>query len=306
MGNLSESKSHARSLCDVGAVSALTETLRSRANAQTLCMAVRAVRNIWSSNEGSREKILKAGTIKAVTALLLRSRKKLMERENDTKYAELAESCLKAMSVFVDETDPRSGEQMRGGEGVHGYRCIVEYCRANNKTAIKCLYKLCRTPDRRPDLGNCGAIECLVEAVSGGSPGNLSSSSSSSSWESLVSLCLFCREAVNRAKIRSGSGLEAILALLTEIEYERYHPMLLHALGQFMWDDLSIPIMVKNGLVDVLVDKLKKMSVEIKIVEGHERTGRNGKKRSADTSPYRRGAEIKYNRTNSQYGRWGS
>lgn len=302
MGNLSESNNHARALCEAGAIVALTEILRSKSNAQTLGMAVRAVRNIWTIYEAGREEMLEAGTIREITGLLVSSRKKILERENETKWSELGESCLKAMSAFADCTDPRTCEQMRGEKGIHGYRCIVDYCKSSNKTAIKCLYKLCLYAGRRPDLGNSGAIECLVETLRSRTVSRWNNdrptsaiSSSTSFWESLVSLCMLCREAVNRAKIRRGSGLEAILALLNEVHNERYHPMLLHALAQFICDDLSIDIMVKNGLVDVLVDKLKKMAIAGKTLD--KRDTKNSKKRAADTSPHGRGGDPKYNRT---------
>lgn len=93
------------------------------------------------------------------------------------------------------------------------------------------------------------------------------------------------------------SGLEVILGILRENEHERFHPMLLHALAQFVYDDPSILKMIKNGLLDVLVVKLKEMALEGQD-ESTERY--NPKKRGASSPPNRR-AEIKFNR--SDFGR---
>ena len=262
-GNLSMSSTLAKSLCDAGAIKVLTNILLSNARAQTQCMAVRAVKNIWSIRDDSREEILTSNTIKAITELLVLSKKKLIERENDMKYVDLADACLKAMCVFIDITDLRTGEQMRSDAGLHGYRCIIEYCKINNKLAIKCLYKLSRIAERRPDLGNAGAIQYLLEAVR--------ERQENHPWESLESLCLYSSEAINRAKIRDDSGLETFLALLNEVKNERYHAMLLETLAQFKYDELSIPIMLKNGLVDMLVEKLKKMILDTRALDASQK-----------------------------------
>ena len=87
-----------------------------------------------------------------------------------------------------------------------------------------------------------------------------------------------------------------MLVLLKKYENERFHPMLLQALSLFMYDDDSIVIMVKNGLLDVLIEKLKKMIEIEKLKIKEEREG--SKKRSRDSSPYRR-TDFKYNRTSS-------
>lgn len=197
---------------------------------------------------------------------------------------ELIETCLKAMCAFLSTLDPRVGEQLRGEKDIQGYKSIVQCCDMHNKVAIRCLYNLCQIAECRPILGNFGAIESFIVLIK---------DRSELSKETLVSLCLFCREAVNRARIRMGSGLELMLSLLKDIENEKYHPMLLHALAQFVYDEPSITIMVKNGLLDVLVTRLKKMAIE---AISNEKTNIS-KKRESDSPPSKQ-TELKYNKTN--------
>lgn len=232
-------------------------------------------------HEGSKEEILESGIISRITALLISAKE---QSDADKKYLELIDTCLKAMCAFVATLDPRVGEQMRGEKEIQGYKCIAQCCDMNNKMAIKCLYNLCQIAECRPILGNCGAIECLIVLIK---------ERSGLSKETLAALCLFCREAVNRARIRIGSGLELMLFLLKDTENEKYHPMLLHALAQFVYDDPSIVIMVKNGLLDILVTRLKKMVTESIIDEGTSIS----KKRGSDSPPSKQ-TELKYNKTN--------
>ncbi|KZC13265.1 Armadillo repeat-containing protein 5 [Dufourea novaeangliae] len=281
IGNLSECDWHAKSLCEAGAIQALVDLLQLDINMQTHLMGVRAIRNIWSIYEGSREEILESGIIHRITGLLIIAMEKL---QTGAKYLELVETCLKAMCAFLITLDPRVGEQMRGEKDMQGYKCVVQCCDMNNKMAIKCLYNLCQIAECRPILGNSGAIESLIALIK---------DHSELSKETLVSLCLFCREAVNRARIRMGSGLELMLSLLQTAEHEKYHPMLLHGLAQFVYDDPSIMIMLRNGLLDVLVTRLKNMVTE---VASNEQT--NCSKKRGNESPPNKQSEFKYNKTN--------
>ncbi|XP_035723787.1 armadillo repeat-containing protein 5-like [Vespa mandarinia] len=278
IGNLCECGWHARSLYEAGSIQALAKLLQSKTNMQTYLMVVRAIRNIWSMHEGCREDILEAGIIKNITGLLIIANEKAIV---NTKYSELVEVCLKAMCAFLISLDSRCGEQMQGEKDLEGYKCIVDNCNRNNKMAIKCLCNLSQIAECRPILGCSGAIEILISLIS---------KHSKLSKEILLSLCLFCREAVNRAKIRDNAGLELILTLLKKIEIEKYHPTLLHALAQFIYDDPSISIMIKNGLLDVLIIKLKKM---VENVLENRKEQEISKKRKSD-SPLDKKTDSKY------------
>ncbi|XP_015185969.1 PREDICTED: armadillo repeat-containing protein 5 [Polistes dominula] len=247
IGNLSECSWHAKSLYEAGSIQELSKLLQSKTNTQTYLMVIRAIRNIWSMHEGCREDVLDAGIIKNITGLLIIANNKAIV---STKYTELVEVCLKAMCAFLICLEPRCGIQMQGEKDLEGYKCIVDGCSRNNKLAIKCLCNLSQIAECRPNLGSSGAIEILI---------SLMEKHSKVPKELLASLCMFCRESVNRAKIRNNSGLELILTFLKKNEMEQYHPTLLLALAQFIYDDQSILIMINNGLFDVLNVKLKKM-----------------------------------------------
>lgn len=112
------------------------------------------------------------------------------------------------------------------------------------------------------------------------------------SSEYLINLCLFCREAVNRLRIRESSGLQTLLNFLKNPGYKIYHHLILQALTQFVHDD-GINTMVKNGLLDILVDKLKSIVIDLPKEQFKTRTLPN--KRLGDA--YKK-KDSKLNRTN--------
>ncbi|XP_046744966.1 uncharacterized protein LOC124410547 isoform X2 [Diprion similis] len=101
------------------------------------------------------------------------------------------------------------------------------------------------------------------------------------------------------SQLREGfKCLEVMLGILKRPEHDRYHPMLLHALAQFVYDDPSILKMIKNGLLDVLIMKLQEMTAESTVDDAERCTP---KKRIA-SSPLNSGTETKFNR--SEFGRY--
>ncbi|RLU27291.1 hypothetical protein DMN91_001092 [Ooceraea biroi] len=264
VSNLSECSWHANKLYDAGVVETLTALLKSKTDMQTYLMAVRAIRNIWSYHEDSREKMLtEYEIVKLVAQIFVMAMKTF---EVDAKYVELVDACLKAMHVFLQsamigkDVDPRCGLQIQVDEHKQGYKCLVQCCtstdfRFNNKMALKCLYSVCKIAECRLLLGTCGTVEQLIALID-----SASSVSSGLSEEILFSLCLFSREAVNRARIRNDNGLQLFIKLLKMPEHERYHSVLLHALVHFYYDDIAFEILAKLDLVEILGAKLTSMA----------------------------------------------
>ncbi|CAL1688770.1 unnamed protein product [Lasius platythorax] len=251
VSNLSECSWHVKELCDAGVVKALIPLLILKTSTQTYCMAVRAMRNIWSFYVHIRETMVELQIIKLITQLFVMAEEKSYE---DAKHAELVDACLKAMCAFLVTLDPRCGEQMQVDKDKQGYKCLMRCCnKGNNKMAIKCLYILCQIAECRLELGISGTVEEVIAWIN-----SVENSSTEQLYEEiLISLCLFCRESVNRNRIKNGDGLQLIIALLNNSKHERYHSELLQALVQFMYDDNALDILAKHGILDILVAKLK-------------------------------------------------
>ncbi|XP_057321264.1 armadillo repeat-containing protein 5 [Microplitis mediator] len=303
IGNMADSKRHTKALCKAGVIPALNGIISdAKTNTPTLLMAIRAIRNIWSINEQSHSEIINLNMIKSITDILVTSKSKQQDTSSN-KYKDLIETCLKALRSFADTSNPKPGEQMRGKD-LRGYQCIVELCKTNSRISFQLLYKLCRVANHRPGLGSVGVVECLIDFLK---IKRTNSTASSFSREVIASFCLLSREAVNRLRIRDEGGLELMLNLLADIDNEAYHPALLHALTQFVFDENSISIMIKNGIVPVLVDRLRRMALDVRLessssssADNTSDSGSTSKKRSARSPPRKNNSsEVKYNRISS-------
>ncbi|KYM95607.1 Armadillo repeat-containing protein 5 [Cyphomyrmex costatus] len=269
VSNLSECSWHAKELCDAGVIKALVALLTSKTDVQTYCMAIRAVRNIWNVHKNIRETMIELEIIKLVAQLFVMAE----EKSNlDPKYGKLVDACLKAMCIFLDTLDPRCGNQMYVDKDMWGYKCLMRCCSArNNKMAVKCLYTLCQIAECRLCLGVSGTVKELIALII-----ETDANSNFICKEILLSLSLFCRESVNRDRIRLNDGLQIILALLNKSEYECYHSKLLEALSLFIHDDIGLDILTRHGVLEILVTKLKNI-----VAKNSERSN-TSRKRSND------------------------
>ncbi|XP_030825613.1 armadillo repeat-containing protein 5 [Camarhynchus parvulus] len=71
-------------------------------------------------------------------------------------------------------------------------------------------------------------------------------------------LCLLCREAVSRARVRRSGGLGALVALLREPRAARWHRRALLALSAFAWDPPALRALEARGLVPLLARALRR------------------------------------------------
>ncbi|XP_072746397.1 uncharacterized protein Rnb [Anoplolepis gracilipes] len=287
VSNLSECSWHVKELCNAGVVKALIPLLMLKTNTQTYCMAVRAIRNIWSFYVNIRETMIELQIIKMVAQLFVMAEEKSYE---DAKHTDLVDACLKALCAFLVTLDPRCGEQIQVEKDKQGYKCLMRcYNKGSNKMAIKCLYILCQIPECRLDLGISGTIEEIIALINSVE----SSSTEQLCEEILISLCLFCRESVNRNRVKNSDGLQLIIALLNNSKHEHYHSTLLQALAQFIYDDNALDVLAKHGILDILVAKLKDV-IAMAVDDEKNNTSR---KRFSDYPPEYQKTPLKCTRT---------
>ncbi|XP_015110238.1 armadillo repeat-containing protein 5 [Diachasma alloeum] len=286
IGNMCLSKRHSESLCALGVLPALLAVLKSPSTPQTHSMAVRAVRNIWESHKASQTEVIDSELIKEVMVLLITSSSHNSSDPTETKFKDLSETCLKALKVLLDPQDLRIAKQINS---VKNFNFIVDLCASNHRSGIQLLHKLTRTAENRPELGTCGAIDFLITFLK---TVDSESSLNSVTYEVITSLCLFSREAVNRAKIRDCGGLEVMIGLLEDEGKEKHHHVLLCALTQFVGDENSIRVMIKGGVVGVIVRMLNRMVLDVRLEE-------KGRKRGAEVVSLEGSTENKVNRTSN-------
>ena len=115
------------------------------------------------------------------------------------------------------------------------------------------LINLSQVDQLRPGLGSAGVVELLVATYRGageesGVPG-----------ASVVrTLCLYCRESVNRVRMREGGGCAVLVSVLASPEQPAaVRDTVLRSLLQFLYDNHSLNVLMSGGLVPCLVTVLE-------------------------------------------------
>ncbi|XP_053706942.1 armadillo repeat-containing protein 5 [Synchiropus splendidus] len=113
--------------------------------------------------------------------------------------------------------------------------------------ALKTLANMCAQAGLRPLVGSLGVIQKFVEEVK---------RDLLKSGVFLKALCLCCKEAVNRAKVKESGGLEVLIRLLSEHQSHPLTRLAVLAFVDFVFDETAMEQLLDLGLVPLLVARL--------------------------------------------------
>ncbi|XP_009880313.1 PREDICTED: armadillo repeat-containing protein 5, partial [Charadrius vociferus] len=117
--------------------------------------------------------------------------------------------------------------------------------RDHRQPALGAIANACARAPLRPALGAAGAVEAVTEEVKRA----LASPNVAGATVAVRALCLLCREAVNRARIRAAGGLGLLLRLLAEPRARPWRPRVLLALAAFAYDQEALVALEGEGLL---------------------------------------------------------
>lgn len=206
-------------------------------------MAVRALRMLWSVTS-QREQMLNCQVVRAVALLLPVNQKNSGEQH-------LLLAIVKALAAFTNHRSDECAQQVQGSGS--GYQHLVSLV-ANSHLkhlALACICNLCYTSSSRPALGSVGTVETIIEELFSDQQNNTGLRT-----EMVLALCYLCRESVNRAKIRHAGGLPLMLRIIRNCSTATVRSSVFNALVQFLYDENSLQVLLKEGLVAILVDKV--------------------------------------------------
>lgn len=211
-------------------------------------MAVRALRILWTV-ELERIPMLELNVVRKVALLLTKPSVK-------KEHKELLKAVIKALTVFTHCCSEQCAVQIHADNSV--LQSLISCCTdiETKSCVILCICNLCHIGSSRPILGTAGIVEIIIKELS---TVDLHQDDLSESQTALISsLCLLCRESVNRAKIRYSGGLPIILSVLRDSPKTSLQSLALHALVQFVYDEESLLKLLSEGMINVLVTKLNK------------------------------------------------
>ncbi|XP_040564552.1 uncharacterized protein [Lepeophtheirus salmonis] len=227
---------------DEGVLPLLLKTLSDVSCPRTKQVIVRAIRILGSSRSKYKQKIVQGQGIVSVSALL------------DTKDKELLRAVTRCLAHFTHGGDLSTATQVQSDSG-RGFRRLAELVRSKDpkisESALSCLINLSHVESVRPNLGNAGTISVLVDRIP-------ESKNTTVFYQGVIALCLFCRESVNRRKLRDSGGLAFFVEVLRMDDKCNLHNRILQSLLQFNYDTLSLNILQDKGLIPTLLKLLNK------------------------------------------------
>ncbi|PWA17746.1 hypothetical protein CCH79_00008095 [Gambusia affinis] len=117
--------------------------------------------------------------------------------------------------------------------------------------ALKTLANVCSQGCLRPLVGSLGVIQRFTEEVK---------KDPLRSGVFLKALCLCCKEAVNRVKVKENGGLEVLMTFLSSHQNHPLSRFAILACVDFVFDESAMEQLQELGLVPVLVARLAKLA----------------------------------------------
>uniref|UniRef100_A0A8C8CSP8 BTB domain-containing protein n=1 Tax=Oncorhynchus tshawytscha TaxID=74940 RepID=A0A8C8CSP8_ONCTS len=188
--------------------------------------------------------LLTQGTLTALAPLIAPEYPLGLRRAALRTLHELTRSC----GVECAREVSRSGVLAQLGVMASG-----EAAKPFEELALKTLANMCTQGCLRPLVGSLGVIQKFTEEVK---------KDGLKSGVFLKALCLCCKEAVNRAKVKESGGLEVLIGFLG---VNRSHPLdrlVILACVDFVYDEAALEQLQELGIVPLLVARLVELAKE--------------------------------------------
>nr|XP_046160251.1 armadillo repeat-containing protein 5-like [Oncorhynchus gorbuscha] len=186
--------------------------------------------------------LLTQGTLTALAPLIAPEYPLGLRRAALRTLHELTRSC----GVECAREVSRSGVLAQLGVMASG-----EAAKPFEELALKTLANMCTQGCLRPLVGSLGVIQKFTEEVK---------KDCLKSGVFLKALCLCCKEAVNRAKVKESGGLEVLIGFLG---VHRSHPLdrlVILACVDFVYDEAALEQLQELGIVPLLVARLVELA----------------------------------------------
>ncbi|KAJ1126224.1 hypothetical protein NDU88_004632 [Pleurodeles waltl] len=239
LGNLALEPESACTIHDSGALPHLVDVLKNSQDGECLQSVIRALRNL-ADTPSHRLSIAQHGAIPPI-----------VERLSSPDETLVAAS-VRALSDFTKGCSLDCAEQLSLSDGVAKLVVLADHLtKVIHECALVTLGNLCVQGVIRPTIGNAGGIRCLVEKMK---EQNLVS------LPYIRALCLCCREAINRVRVREVGGLELLLTLVKDERYLQAHSRIMAAFLNYFYDEVALEYLQANGLVPLLVSRLEALA----------------------------------------------
>uniref|UniRef100_A0A3Q0RIP3 Armadillo repeat containing 5 n=1 Tax=Amphilophus citrinellus TaxID=61819 RepID=A0A3Q0RIP3_AMPCI len=195
-----------------------------------------------SDTPSNRLSLLTQGTLSALAPLIAPEYPQELRRAALRTLHELTRSC----GVECAREVSRSGVLAQ-----LGVMALGESGKPFEDLALKTLANLCSQGCLRPLVGSLGVIQKFTEEVK---------RDPLKSAVFLKALCLCCKEAVNRAKVKESGGLEVLIGFLSAHQNHPLSRLTILACVDFVFDESAMELLQELGLVPLLVARLVELT----------------------------------------------
>ncbi|XP_074512060.1 armadillo repeat-containing protein 5 [Sebastes fasciatus] len=195
-----------------------------------------------SDTPSNRMSLLTQGTLSSLAPLLAPEYPQALRRAALRTLHELTRGC----GVECAREVSRSGVLAQLGVMASG-----ESGKPFEELALKTLANMCSQGCLRPLVGSLGVIQKFTEEVK---------RDPLKSGVFLKALCLCCKEAVNRAKVKESGGLEVLIGFLAAHQSQPLSRLAILACVDFVFDESAMEQLQELGLVPLLVARLVELT----------------------------------------------
>ncbi|XP_039620945.1 armadillo repeat-containing protein 5 isoform X1 [Polypterus senegalus] len=236
---------HSSSLClPPGAVSHLLHALRLSSDSECLQSVIRALRHL-SDSPAHRLALLTQGALPPLVERLGPDVSQEVTLASLSALWELTRGCSQECALEMSKCDAlvKLGALALSQNGSGAGQDLLR------EPSLKVLCNACLQGSLRPTIGSVGAIPRFVEEIR---------REPSKSGHYVRALCLCCREAVNRTKVRESGGLELLVSLLDgrTAPSASIANLVVYAFIDFIYDEVALEQLQAAGLVPLLVARL--------------------------------------------------
>uniref|UniRef100_H3A2A2 Armadillo repeat containing 5 n=1 Tax=Latimeria chalumnae TaxID=7897 RepID=H3A2A2_LATCH len=243
LGNLAIDRENSSIIHEAGTIPHLVQILKTTKESECLQSVIRALRNL-SETPAHRQAILQQHALKPLVEQL------------GSEHSAVVAASVRAVAELTRNCSFDCAEQLSLNGGVPK---LVLLARSEKKPihqgALSALSNICAQGLIRPTVGNAGGIPCFVEEIKRSQLVQLCQ-------PYVRALCLCCREAINRVRVRESGALELLLSLLKDPRFCSCYFRIISAFLHFFYDENALDFLQSNGLVPLLVSLLVGLAEE--------------------------------------------
>lgn len=127
---------------------------------------------------------------------------------------------------------------------------------AISRPSFQLILAFVKQDEIRPAMGSAGSVAFFMDYLKK-KDSEAEAEPDNETFSVVNALCLCCREAVNRVRIREQKGLHLLLEILQQDQFSKIHDRIISALVCYLYDDASFNVLLDNGVVPILLHHLK-------------------------------------------------